>query len=471
MSGRPTARMVGLMGAALAAAVAVGIWRAPYSNWDLPLLAFLLGLAVVGDLTAIETAAHRIKVSAGFLAIVMGIVFLGGTAAALIGVASIVCTYPRWRYSVHDLLFNLAAYAWFPLACGIGFHAAVTGTGAGYSDGLFYLLVFCVFVVALAIDFTLVAAYSCYLERSRFLVKVRRVLFPVLPSELASALIAVGIAYVYARIGLAGMTLFGIVLITFQYLIGELLTSQRRGDELELRARQLAGFQVALLSALLRTLDLRDRMTARHSAAVARYTREIAAAAGLSEEDQELAHTAALLHDIGKFVFPDELLKANRRPTDVEWETIRRHPEEGARIVSKIDGYRPVGEIILAHHERIDGDGYPRGISGDEIPEIARIISVADVYDVMTARDSYRKPVSSYEAIEELRRVSGTQLDGRFVEVFGKILASKGLAYRHGADADFDAELGLEKRIGDYVRGGTGARAAGSPRRGAPLGV
>src|SRR6185436_14958786 len=130
-----------------------------------------------------------------------------------------------------------------------------------------------------------------------------------LPSELASALLTVAVALAYVELGIAAMALFAAVILVFQYLIGALLVSQQRADELELRANQLAGFQVALLSALLRTLDLRDRMTARHSAAVARYAREIAAAAGLSEEEQELAHTAGLLHDIGKFILPDRILK------------------------------------------------------------------------------------------------------------------------------------------------------------------
>src|SRR5690606_7654857 len=99
------------------------------------------------------------------------------------------------------------------------------------------------------------------------------------------------------------------------------------------------------------TLDLRDRMTARHSAAVARYARELAARAGMSEEEQELAHTAGLLHDIGKFALPDSILKANTPLTERDWELIKRHPAEGARIVGGIDGYGPVSEIILAHHE------------------------------------------------------------------------------------------------------------------------
>jgi putative nucleotidyltransferase with HDIG domain len=228
--------------------------------------------------------------------------------------------------------------------------------------------------------------------------------------------------------------------------------------ELEQRAKQLAGFQVALLGALLRTLDLRDRMTARHSAAVARYSRELATRAGLSEDEQELAHTAGLLHDIGKFVLPDQILKSRGRLLPDDWDQIKRHPYEGARIVSQIDGYRPVGDIILAHHERLDGLGYPRGLVGEQIPVTARILAIADAYDAMTARDSYGTPKSSFEAVAELRRVSGTQLDGELVELFIDMLSDKDLAYRHGEDADFEAELALDKRIHDYVDRPTAAR-------------
>jgi putative nucleotidyltransferase with HDIG domain len=193
-------------------------------------------------------------------------------------------------------------------------------------------------------------------------------------------------------------------------------------------------------------------MTARHSAAVARYSREIAVKAGLSVADQELVHSAGLLHDIGKFVLPDSILKSSRRAlTEADWEQIKTHPLEGAKIVSQIDGYAPIGDVILAHHERMDGSGYPRGLAGEEIPQLARIIAVADTYDAMTSRDSYREPVSSQEAIFELRRVSGTQLDGRFVEVFVEVLKDKDIAYRQGRDVDFETELALDRRIHDYV--------------------
>jgi putative nucleotidyltransferase with HDIG domain len=207
------------------------------------------------------------------------------------------------------------------------------------------------------------------------------------------------------------------------------------------------------MSALLHTLDARDRMTARHSAAVARYAREIARAAGLSVREQDLVHTAGLLHDLGKFIFPDPILKAEAPLAPGDWRLVRRHPYQGAKIVSQVEGYGPVAEIVLAHHERIDGTGYPRRLGGEEIPELARILSVADVYDVMTARDSYRRPVGSLEAIQELRRVSGTQLDARFVDVFVRLLAGRDMRFRHGVDADFDAELALERRVHAYAAG------------------
>jgi putative nucleotidyltransferase with HDIG domain len=425
---------------------AIALWRAPSADWDVPLFCILLGFSVFSDLTAISTTS-KVKISGSFLALVLAMVFLGGTPAAVIGVLTILAGWLRWRDAGHYLLNNLLTYATFPLVSAIAFHEIVDSGGVAESDASFYALIFAVFLVALAINFTMIASYSCYLDGSSFFVKVRTALFPLLPSELAAALMAVGVAYLYVQLGLAGVAMFGVVLVTFQYLLGALLVSQQRAEELELRSKQLASFQVGMLSAMLRTLDLRDQMTARHSAAVARYSRAIAQRAGYSRREEELVHISALLHDIGKFILPDRILKANVPLTDEDWMLIKRHPQQGARVVSSLDGYGPVAEIILAHHERIDGKGYPRGLAGDEIPELARIISVADTYDVMTARDSYRTPMSSYDAIVELRRVAGKQLDARFVEIFIELLEGKDVSFQHGEAADFEKELALEARI------------------------
>jgi putative nucleotidyltransferase with HDIG domain len=445
------------MSLALLAALALAALRAPSANWDLALFGILLGFSVFSDLTAIETQS-RLKISGSFLAIVLAIVFLGGTPAAAIGVSSILVGWLRWRDDGHDLAVNLLTYLTFPLVSGIAFHATIDRSGITTADVAFYLLIFATFLVALAINFSMIAADACYLERSSFAAKVRSALIPLLPSELMAALMAVGIAYLYVQVGLAGVALFGVVLVTFQYLLGALLVSQQRAEELALRSKQLASFQVGMLSAMLRTLDLRDQMTARHSAAVARYSRAIAQRAGFSRREEELVHIAALLHDIGKFILPDRILKANVPLTDEDWMLIKRHPQQGARVVSSLDGYGPVAEIILAHHERIDGKGYPRGLAGDDIPELARIISVADTYDVMTARDSYRTPMSSHDAILELRRVAGKQLDARFVEVFVELLEGEDVSFQHSEAADFEKELSLEARIAETASPGEGSR-------------
>jgi putative nucleotidyltransferase with HDIG domain len=442
---RPTRFVIVLMVAALAAAIVVGIWRAPLADWNIPLLVFLLAFSVFSDLTAVPTES-RVAVSGSFLALVVAMVFLGGTPAAVIGVVAALTGWMRWRTPWHYLLNNVLTYATFPLVGGILFHESVEALGLTAADPSFYLCVFGLFQVVLTINFLMIAGYGAYVERMPFSNKLR-MLPPVLPSEFASAMLAVGVAFIYHQIGLAAIVLFGLVLITFQDLVGRLLLSQQRAKELEVRGKQLASFQVGMLSALLRTLDLRDQMTARHSAAVARYSRAIAQRAGFSRQEEELVHSAALLHDIGKFILPDRILKANVPLTDEDWMLIKRHPQQGARIVSSLDGYGPVAEIILAHHERIDGKGYPRGLAGDDIPELARIISVSDTYDVMTARDSYRTPMSSQDAIRELRRVAGKQLDARFVEIFIELLEGQDVSFKHTEAADFEKELALEARI------------------------
>jgi putative nucleotidyltransferase with HDIG domain len=197
----------------------------------------------------------------------------------------------------------------------------------------------------------------------------------------------------------------------------------------------------------MRALDIRDGRAARHAAAVARFARDIAEEVGMSEQDCELAHTAGLLHDIGHFALSDRVAERGRPLTEDDWTAIQRHPELGAEILQDLGGYGPVAEIILAHHERIDGRGYPKQVPGDRIPTIAKIVAVAEVYDTLTASDTYRTPMSSFEAMNELRRVAGSQLESRYVEALVALLGGEGVEYRHADAADFDRELDMERRI------------------------
>jgi putative nucleotidyltransferase with HDIG domain len=432
--------------------VVVVVLTLHWQHIDVALLVALAGCAVVSDLQTLRTGAAKVRISGSFLALIMAMVFLGPASAALLGMVSVAVGWLRSREEVHYVLSNLAAYCWFPLIGAAGFAALRDDLSLHPGMPGYYVLVFVLFFAALCLNFAWVAVYSSHVTGEPIAALARRVLPPVLPSEMVSAVFAVALVKFYEDIGLIALFFFALLLGTFQYILRELLVSQQRAD-------QLASFQMGMLSTLAHTLDLRDRMTARHSAAVARYAREIARASGCSEEEQEMVHTAGLLHDLGKFVFPDSILKGEGKLSDEEWEIVKTHPEQGARLVSGIDGYGPIAEIILAHHERIDGRGYPHGLRGEQIPKLARMISVADTYDVMTARDSYREPVTSALALAELRRVAGTQLDAMYVEVFSELIHANDVGFRHAEDADFDRELQIERRVRAYARPSAGSLA------------
>jgi putative nucleotidyltransferase with HDIG domain len=437
------------MAGALGVAVGLGVVAASSADWDLPLLAALSGLAVASDLWAIDTTAnptaqHRILMSGSFVALVLAMVLLGATPAMLIGLTTIVVGHLRFGERRDMFLNNLVAYGWFPLLGGLAFSGARDALGVdSNTSALFYALVVATFVVALAVNFLVIAAYNSHLDGIPVHEKARRALIPILHWNLATAILAAAMAYAYLRVGAGVIVLIGVVLLSEQGLLSKVYAAEQRAEQLRERMDELASLHAGLLNTIIRSLDLRDRMTARHSAAVAHYAREIAAAIGMSEDEQHVVHTAALLHDIGKFNLPDPILKADVPLDEADWALIRRHPEEGARLVSYLDGYEQAAALVRSHHERFDGAGYPDGLGGTEIPLGARIIGVADAYDVMTARDSYRMPISSDAALAELRRVAGTQLDPAIVSVFAELVGASELRYRHAEDADFDAELAL----------------------------
>jgi putative nucleotidyltransferase with HDIG domain len=165
-------------------------------------------------------------------------------------------------------------------------------------------------------------------------------------------------------------------------------------------------------------LEAKDEYTRGHSERVAFWSLLIADLLGLSPKDKEQIHRGALLHDIGKIGLRIDLLARAGKLTSEEWEEVKIHPVVGKKILEPIEFLSPVMPIILYHHERWDGKGYPFGLSGTEIPLFARIVAIADAFEVMITDRPYRPALSLSEAKQELRRCAGKQFDPDIVSSF-----------------------------------------------------
>jgi putative nucleotidyltransferase with HDIG domain len=203
---------------------------------------------------------------------------------------------------------------------------------------------------------------------------------------------------------------------------------------------RLERANLAFATALVATLDARDRYTAGHSAAVAIYARDIARRLDLPEEQRQLAHLCGLVHDIGKIGLPPGLLEKPGALTLEERRQMEQHSAIGEHILAKVDDYAEIAKIVRHHHERIDGMGYPDEIGGDDIPLISRIIAVADAYNAMTSNRPYRDAMPSRVARMRLAQGVEGQFDTSVVAAFEAILAGATEEYRTATREDFRLE-------------------------------
>ncbi|MGP0103042.1 MAG: HD-GYP domain-containing protein [Solirubrobacteraceae bacterium] len=442
-------------GLLLTGTLAAGVWISRSSEWSPALLvALLLALALVGEWFSVEISDGHL--SASLVAIVLAMSLLGPAAAAACGVAAMIHRSAMGRLSLSQWLNNLSMLAAIPFLGGWVVRVVAGNVHDAHNQMpqsvIFGLIVFGVFIAALALNLLLIGL-DLWMSEGRSLTRQVREFVPLLPGELSAGALAAILAVAYTNLHLPVLVAAIVLLLIFQHLTVALLRSEHRAEQLEARSRQLVGLQLGVLRTLVRALTMRDPTTGRHASAVAHYCEALAREIGCTEDEQEVMRTSALLHDVGKFTWPDSVLHAEVVP-DENRAIVENHAQEGAILVGSLDGYGPAADAILYHHERMDGLGYPAGLIGREIPLASRVLAICCTYDTMTGREAYRGPMTPEEAMTELQNgARNGQFDPELVESFVAILRREDPAafIRQAQDADFETELEFERRVRDMA--------------------
>jgi putative nucleotidyltransferase with HDIG domain len=409
-------------------------------------------LAVIAEEMSVEVS-DRVTLAAGNLPILLAVMYTGRLPALL--VALVVGLWGAWRengkavvvYNAADFVVSafLALLVFDGIAAGlnVSLHAISIGLLAAGA------------AAAAVFEATNLAAVSIgmYVKYGKRLRAFwREEMPPFLRSLAMLALLGLVVAALYATAGIIAVVLLFVPLLASQYMFKLLVREKDHLVKQKELSDQYLEMNIGLAAAMVVLLDSKDEYTAQHSAAVAMYCRDIATALDLPEHEADALHLAGLLHDLGKVGVPDAVLRKTTALDAEDWVSIREHPEKGAEVLSHLVAYQEVADIVRYHHERLDGSGYPSGMHGESIPELSRILAVADSYHAMTSDRPYHSARSSFEALKELRVIAGHTLDERYVEVLARVLRDKDLAYRDGSSTDFRGEYELG-RINLRLRG------------------
>jgi len=263
-------------------------------------------------------------------------------------------------------------------------------------------------------------------------------LIPLAPAALALYVPVVAVlGLAYLELSPWTLALFFIPALAAQRTFALYQEQRRLTEDLTGANERLERANLSFATALVATLDARDRYTAGHSAAVAIYSRDIAERMGLSEDQQRLVHLAGFVHDIGKVGLPPGLLEKEGPLTLEERRQMESHPAIAERILANVEDYAEIASVVRHHHERVDGEGYPDALSQDEIPLLSRIIAVADAYNAMTSDRPYRDAMPSRVARLRIAQAVESQFDTSVVAAFEAILAGATESYRLASGPDF----------------------------------
>jgi putative nucleotidyltransferase with HDIG domain len=426
--------------AMVAALLASGLRPGP------PLAVITLAAIAIGVERQSIRLSPTIEASVAALPFIFAGVAYGPLSAVIVGAAGVLVDLFR----TDDAHPRLRWMAWTAnrtiVAGGAGLVALAVGGVHSHSFGVILLAVAAACIAEAVIDLILSSATIVVRRRGSFR-DLAQAMGPLLLASipLYTPLIAV-LAYSYREISPWSAALFVIPAFAAQRLF--LMYRQQRdsAEELVTANERLERANLSFASALVATLDARDRYTAGHSAAVAVYSRDIAARMGLTPDQQELVHLCGLVHDIGKIGLPVGLLEKVGPLTLEERRQMEAHAEIGQRILEKVEDYAEIANIVRHHHERVDGQGYPDRLSGAAIPLLSRIIAVADAYNAMTSDRPYRDAMPSRVARMRLAQAVETQFDTSVVAAFEAILAGASEDYRSASrdEFKFGAEQGYE---------------------------
>jgi putative nucleotidyltransferase with HDIG domain len=412
-------------GAITCASALIASGASPGSPW------VIVTLAVVAALAERRTVriSSRVEMSVALFPTLFAAVVFGPLASLIVFAASMACDFrrPYLKWVVYTASRSITG-------------AAAGGVAAAFANGsakTFSAVAFATIAAGLTTEVLDVAFVSLTIRfrgAGTFIDGLKTV-GPVVASALPlQAPVVAFLAYTFENISMWTLPLFLGPAFAAQRLFVLYHEQRKLATDLMSVNDRLERANLSFATALVATLDARDRYTAGHSAAVAEYARDIAMRMGLSETDQELVHLAGLVHDIGKIGLPPGLLEKPGALTLHERRQMEEHSVIGERILANVDDYAAIARLVRHHHERYDGNGYPDGLAGAQIPLLSRILAVADAYDAMTSDRPYRDAMPSRVARLRLAQAADSQFDTSVVAAFEAILAGAPEAYRSGSE-------------------------------------
>jgi putative nucleotidyltransferase with HDIG domain len=395
-------------------------------------LGLLLALTAMAALYHIEMYGNS-AISVTLVPVMAAIVLFGETGAVLAGPIQAASTAISRRHFDFRSAHNSAMLVIVYWSAATTYDALATVHPEGFTFAALIAVIAATAVIfmmtagLMSIVFKLVAnqPFTATWEKHSWLA----------PHFIALGFIGFGLALAYVGLGAFGIVVFMTPAAVLRLAMKQYVDKTTdHVNQLEERNTELASANVEIgkmrdelrdsydgtLEALVNALDARDQETKGHSLRVSRYMMDIARELGVVEDSREWVdmQRGSLLHDVGKIGVSDNILLKPGKLTNEEWKLMRLHPEIGYNMLHQVKFLEGPAEIILAHHERWDGQGYPRGLHEDEIPLGARIFPVVDTFDAMTSDRPYRRALSTQQALNEILKYSGSQFDPRVVEAF-----------------------------------------------------